>query len=129
MRSQFAAHWMLAGAFLMLAGTAMAHHGLAAFDIKSTITLKGTVTDFHFVNPHCVIEFDVKDDKGQVRSWQAELTSPLHLAPKGWTASSLEAGDQVTVSGHPAKNGAPSLWATRVIAGDGKELKIDSRPD
>ena len=47
-----------------------AHHGYAAFDTTQTVTLQGTVTDFHFTNPHCVVEFDAKDDKGQVQNWK-----------------------------------------------------------
>ena len=81
--------------FLAAASLASAHDGYAAFDTTTEITLKGTVTDFHFVNPHSVVEFDVKDDKGQVQNWKAELTSANHLAPKGWSESTLQAGDEL----------------------------------
>src|SRR4051812_34248219 len=47
--------------FLAAGAVALAHHGLEAFDQTSKVTLKGTVTAFHFVNPHSVVEFDVKD--------------------------------------------------------------------
>jgi hypothetical protein len=114
---------VVAGALLMIPGLADAHHGFAAFDKNAEVTLKGTVTDFHFVNPHCVVEFDVKDDKGQVQKWQGELTSPVHLNPSGWTPTSLEAGDQLTITGWPARNGVHSMWVTKVIA-NGKELKL-----
>jgi len=118
---------LLAAASLVVnPGSAYGHHGFAEFDTKTVATLKGTVTDFHFVNPHSIVEFDVKDDKGQVRSWKGELTSPLHLAPLGWTASSLEAGDEITISGFRAKNGAPSLWVTKLVLASGQELKIGS---
>ncbi len=110
---------------LLLAGPVVAHHGLAAFDTTAQLTFHGTVTDFHFVNPHCVVEFDVKDDQGQVRNWKAELTSANHLAPKGWTESSVQAGDQITITGFRAKNGAASLWATKVVLANGQELKIN----
>ena len=92
---------------LLMPGTAGAHHGYAAFDTSAEVTLKGTVTDFHFTNPHCVIEIDVKDEKGQVQNWKAELTSANHLAPKGWTESSVQAGDELAITGYRAKNGAP----------------------
>jgi hypothetical protein len=111
---------------LAVAGLASAHHGYAAFDTTMEVTLKGTVTDFHFVNPHCVIEFDVKDDKGQVQNWKAELTSASHLAPKGWTATSVEAGDELAITGYRARNGAPSLWVTKIRLANGQELKIDT---
>jgi hypothetical protein len=115
--------------FLLLlaaAGLAIAHHGYAAFDTTAEVTLKGTVTDFHFVNPHSVIEFDVKDDKGQVRNWKAELTSANHLAPKGWTESSVQTGDELAITGYRAKNGAPSLWVTKIRLANGEEIKLDT---
>jgi hypothetical protein len=115
-----------AAAFLVMSTTAAAHHGYAAFDTSAEVTLKGTVTDFHFVNPHCVIEFDVKDDKGQVQNWKAELTSANHLSPKGWTESSVQAGDELAITGYRAKNGSPSLWVTKIHLANGQELKIDT---
>ena len=116
----------VAAGFLLASGSASAHHGYAAFDTSAEVTLKGTVTDFHFTNPHCVVEFDVKDDQGQVRNWKAELTSANHLAPKGWTESSVQPGDELAITGYRAKNGAPSLWVTKIRMADGKELKLDS---
>jgi len=111
---------------LAAAGSAGAHHGYAAFDTTVEITLKGTVTDFHFVNPHCVIEFDVKDDKGKTQNWKAELTSANHLAPKGWTETTVQAGDELAITGYRAKNGAPSLWVTKIRLANGQELKVDT---
>jgi hypothetical protein len=107
--------------FLAAGALAIAHHGLAAFDQANKVTLKGTVTAFHFLNPHCVVEFEVKDDKGHVQEWQAELTSPGHL--KGWTATSLEPGNVVTVTGYRAKSGASHLWVTNLSSSNGVELK------
>ena len=108
---------------LVAPGPADGHHGYAAFDTKTEVTLKGTVTDFHFVNPHCVVEFEVKDDKGENRTWQGELTSASHLTPKGWTANSLQAGDELTITGYRAKNGAAAMWITRILLSNGQELK------
>ena len=110
---------------LTIQGSAGAHHGYAAFDTKAVVTFQGTVTDFHFVSPHCVVEFDVKNDQGQVQSWKGELSSSSHLAPRGWTAATLQAGDQITIAGYRAKNGAPSLWVTKIALANGKELKLD----
>jgi hypothetical protein len=111
---------------LVLAAAALAHHGYAAFDTSAEITLKGTVTDFHFTNPHCVIEIDVKDDNGQVRNWKCELTSANHLAPKGWTEGSIQPGDQLAITGYRAKNGSPSLWVNKIHMASGEDLKIDT---
>jgi hypothetical protein len=106
--------------FLAAGALAIAHHGLAAFDQTNKVTLKGTVTAFHFLNPHSVVELEVKDDKGHVKKWHAEMTSPVHL--KGWTATSLEPGNVVTVTGYRAKSGAAYLWVTSLRSSNGVEL-------
>jgi len=107
--------------FLTAGALAVAHHGLEAFDQTRKLTLKGTVTAFHFVNPHSVVEFEVKDDKGKIEEWKAEMTNPGHL--KGWTATSLEPGNVVTVTGYRAKSGASYLWVTSLSSSNGVELK------
>ena len=111
---------------LLLAASASAHHGYAAFDTSAKITLKGTVTDFYFVNPHCIIEFDVKDPNGQVQNWKAELTSPNHLASRGWSESTIQAGEEISITGYRAKNGAPSIWVTKIRRANGQELSINA---
>lgn len=114
------------GMLLLMAASAAAHHGYAAFDTSAEVTFKGTVTDFHFVNPHCVIEFDVKDSNGQVQNWKAELTSANHLAPKGWNEGTIQVGEEIAVTGYRAKNGAPSIWVTKLHLANGQELSIDT---
>jgi hypothetical protein len=106
---------------LAAATLALAHHGLAAFDTTKVIEENGTVVEFHFVNPHCIVEFEVKDDKGTVHKWQGEMTSPAHL--RGWTATSLEKGNVVEVSGYRAKSGAYYIWITKLKSSNGTELK------
>jgi Family of unknown function (DUF6152) len=114
----------LALAVVFLGTPLAAHHGWAAFEGGKTITLKGVVTDFHFVNPHSVVEFQVKDAKGALQAWEGELTSPNHLASRGWTASSLDEGDGVTITGYPAKNGTHALRITKIMLANGKTLKV-----
>lgn len=110
-------------AFLALPQSAEGHHGRASFE-STEITLKGTVTDFHFVNPHCVVEFEVKDDQGRVLKWEGQLSSASRLAPRGWTANSLEAGNEITITGYRAINGSPVIWVSKIVMLDGQELKL-----
>jgi uncharacterized protein DUF6152 len=107
---------------LIVAVQLSAHHGTASYDTSKNVTVKGTVTDFQFVNPHVLVFLDAKDDKGNVQKWQGELTSPNHLARNGWTKSSLKPGDEVTLAGFPAKSGVTSLWITKVLLADGTSL-------
>ena len=111
---------------LVTAALIQGHHGYAAFDTTTTVTLEGTVAEFHWTNPHCVVDLEVKDDKGQIREWHGEMGSPGHLAPRGWTPTTLEAGDKISISGYAGKNNVPSLWVTKIILPDGKELKVEA---
>jgi len=116
----------VSGGLLLTAHPAAAHHGWAEFDSTREITLEGTVTDFHFVNPHCVVEFDVEDIKGRVRKWQGEFSSPGPLTRKGLTAASFQPGDRLTITGFPAKNDAPAIHATRIRFSNGQEINVDA---
>jgi hypothetical protein len=111
--------------FLIPPHFAEAHHGWAEFDSTRELTFDGTVTDFHFVNPHCVVEFDAKDEKGQVHKWQGEFSNPGILSRQGWTAASLQIGDKVSITGNPAKNNSPALHVARIRLPSGQEFKID----
>ena len=102
----------------------LAHHGSAAYDTNSMLTVKGTVTDFRFINPHCQVYFDIKNDKGEVEHWQAELTAPNKLARAGWTKHTLNPGDQITVSGFAGREGAHSLWIRKLVGPDGQTMQL-----
>jgi hypothetical protein len=93
----------IALAGLSVCSSAYAHHGAAAYDRSVTLTLKATVTEFVFRNPHILISFDAPDEAGKVIHWNAEGGSPSSLSRRGWTWKTLKVGDQVTVVGNPAR--------------------------
>jgi hypothetical protein len=109
---------------LTLAGAAFAHHGGAGYDMNNTVTVKGTVTDFEFVNPHSQIYFEVKNDKGETEKWAAEITAPSKLARAGWTKHTLNPGDQITVTGNLAKSAAHTMTVRKLIGPDGQALPL-----
>jgi len=98
-----------------------AHHGAAEYDNTKTISLQGTVTALQYLNPHALILFTVKDDKGQTADWTAELQSPNLLSRRGWSRSTLKPGDQVVITGHPVKNGVKAMTGQKVVFTDGRE--------
>jgi hypothetical protein len=105
-----------------IAPVAFAHHGTANYDTGKTITVKGVVTGFEFVNPHVQISWDAKDDSGTTQSWQGELTSPNRLSRVGWTKSSIKPGDTITIGGYPTKSGSHEIWIQKVVLASGEEL-------
>ena len=120
-------------AVLFSAGALFAHHGNSAYDETARVSIKGTVTEFIWTNPHSQIYLDVKDSSGKVINWGVETNSPGILSRAGWTRRALKAGDQITIIVCPAKNGQPVAYAgsgdpgTKVIFADGRELNFVDR--
>ena len=102
--------FLAACCFLVLTPASVpAHHGTAAFDMVGVTTIKGTVTKFDFMNPHVLIYVDVAGESGKAELWVCEYSSNNHLSRVGWDKNSLKVGDQVTITGHRAKNKAHAL--------------------
>src|ERR1700680_3389764 len=95
----------LATGALLISLPLFAHHSGSAFDLEHPVTLKGNVANFEWSNPHVFIALDVKDDKGNVEQWRVEGNSPNMLTRVGWKREMIKEGDQLTVTGFPAKNG------------------------
>jgi hypothetical protein len=115
---------VLFGAIVLLAAAIPlpAHHGAAGFDVGKQLVMKGTVTEWQWANPHCFLKFDTTDDKGEVLHWAAEVSNPVSMTKRGWTRHSFNAGDQVTVTVRPAKNGTPVGQLMKVALADGQTL-------
>lgn len=108
---------------LAITHAAFAHHGLAAYDMSKSVTIKGVVTDFSFINPHTAIYLDVKDDKDSTGKWLVEADSPNNLARAGWTRNTIKPGQEISVVGNQMKDGSKILRLQKIILSDGKELK------
>ena len=121
LNARFAAFALLCVLFLCV-GTANAHHSTAEFDMNRTMSVKGTVTGFEWSNPHAYIHLEVKDEKGNVEEWTAELASLGMLARINWKRDTLKPGDQITMSGNPAKNGKPYMRLDKIVFANGQEL-------
>ncbi len=95
----------LAAAALALATVqAQSHHSFAMFDQTQRVTLKGTVTEFQWTNPHAFIEMNVAGADATAGHWQVELNSPNNLKRQGWKSASLKAGDTVTLVLFPLRD-------------------------
>lgn len=107
---------------------ATAHHSFAVHFIgERTISVSGSVREFHFRNPHGVILLDVPAADGTTAEWKIETNSPNVLRRRGWSEHSIAAGDEVTIEGYPARDGSNAMRVYRVIFPDGHEL-VGQRP-
>ena len=115
---------LVVGFSIAMVGSAFAHHGSAAYMDKS-LTLKGTVTEWKWLNPHSFLKFDVKGENGEVVHWTGEWNAPAALVNFGVTAKSFKQGDQVTVIiRRVAKSGALVGRVDSVITADGQKLTM-----
>jgi len=104
----------------------LAHHGAAAFDTGKKVVLKGTVKDWVYSNPHCLLRLEVMGDDGKVVSWVAEGQAPNVIFPAGYRKDSFKAGDQVTITVEPVKNGLPLGRILQAVLADGQVLGVAS---
>lgn len=114
--------WAAAAGLLIVCSPLFAHHGAASFDTSKKLTLKGTVVEWFWANPHCFLRFDVKDEKGQTVQWVVEAQSGPNIMPLGYTKQTFKPGDDVTVTLTPVRNGKPLGRIVYVVLANGKKL-------
>ena len=122
MKTRLIAVSLLAGV-LAVCLPVFAHHGNAAYDGTVTVLKNATVTKLAWANPHTIIQFDVKDDKGELVHWSSELGSPSALGLIGWNKASLQPGDVITVYIHQSKTKNPVGRIEHIVLADGSQLR------
>jgi hypothetical protein len=100
---------------------ALAHHSFAPFDQTKTVTYKGTVSEFQWTNPHSWLIVKVKGEQGD-EVWSFEMLSPNVLRRMGWRSDILKAGDVITVTANPARDGSKAGLVVDVLGPDGKSI-------
>jgi hypothetical protein len=107
----------------------LAHHGSGISyetQLAKVITMKGTVTEFVWKNPHCYILYTVKDSSGKLVEWSAETSSPSSMTGEhGWSRTTVKAGDELTFTVLPSKISTSAGLLYKLVAADGKVLLED----
>jgi hypothetical protein len=108
-----------AGISLMLNAPVLAHHGASTFS-ASEITMKGTVVEYIWKNPHVLLVWSTKDDSGKTVQWTGEVASPESMmSDDGWRKDTFKQGDELTFIVRPAKSGAPNGIIDQIKKPDG----------
>jgi len=121
MQTRFAAIATVLG---LAAGSAAAHHSFSVFNMQTQIEITGTVKEVQWTNPHIWVWIDVTGENGEVVTWGLEGMSPNFLARRGWTRTTLEVGDEVTVRLNPLNNGEPGGMFVQTTTPDGTVLSM-----
>jgi hypothetical protein len=128
MKTKLANMLALATALLMISTALLAHHGTGvSYDQTKAFTVKATVTEFKYANPHPQLYFDVKDDKGEVVHWSGEIApNPAQLVQDGWgrkrSEAALAAGTEVTVTLAPSRLGTPVGLINKIVNAQGESI-------
>ena len=110
---------LAAAAGLMCASSALAHHSFAMFDQTRQVTLKGTVKEFQWTNPHAWIMLNVAGEQGAAEPWAIEMNGPSGLVRQGWKPKTLTPGMPIKLVIHPLKDGTHGGQFMQVTLPDG----------
>ena len=110
------------GSLVLVAAPSFAHHSAVMFDDAKEITVSGVVKEFQYTNPHSWLLVDVKNEDGSVTTWGFEAEGPSTLMRAGIRKSDFSPGTEITITGHPMKDGRPAAAWTKATRGDGKDF-------
>jgi Family of unknown function (DUF6152) len=111
--------WAWSALALLPLAPAFAHHSFAMFDFQREVTLRGTVKEFQWSNPHVFIDLLSETDSS---TWSVEMSSPSHLVRNGWKPLSLKAGDRIVLVIHPLRDGRSGGTYISATHADGRPV-------
>lgn len=122
-RRTFALLFSLIAVLILSVGVLSAHHGRAGYDTKGQgITLRGVVTEYKWINPHVFLNWEVKNEKGEVVEWTGEFSSPTTMISEGMGKTTFKPGDEIIATVIPAKGSVPHGLMLKVVRPDGTVL-------
>ena len=123
MKNRFGVSSLVMIGLLAVSVPLFAHHGNASYGNAKQLTVKGTVTEWVWLNPHTLLKIDIKDEDGKVVNWVVEWSAPSSLINFGINKQTFKPGDEVTVVMITPDNGAPVGRIQRVMLANGKWLR------
>ena len=109
---------------LVSAALPLAAHHSWPVNYERLVTVKGTVADFNWANPHPMISLDVQTADGRTEKWQVGGPAIIRMEANGWTKTTIKRGDVITGIGYQFNDGEKIVRLERVILPDGKEMRV-----
>jgi len=114
---------------LMLVSAVMplsAHHSWP-ISYDRLVTVKGTVIEFRWANPHPMMTLEVQANDGRTEKWEIGGPAINRMESNGWTKTTVKPGDVITGIGYQFADGQKIVRLERVVLADGKELRLYGR--
>jgi hypothetical protein len=112
-------------AVILISLPVSAHHSHGNYNMGTYTTLKGTVKEVQWVNPHTWVYLEVADAKGEATVWALEGASVIQLQRRGWSKEKLKAGDKISVRCHQLRDGSNGCLLGFITTADGVETIFD----
>ncbi len=114
---------------LVLVATALpllAHHSWPV-DMSKLVTVKGTVTEVSWENPHPMFALEVRTNGGKAEKWSVGGPAINRMEANGWTRTTIKLGDMITGTGYQFSDGQKIIRLEKVVLPDGKEFNVYAR--
>jgi hypothetical protein len=119
---------VLVAGLAAMASPSFAHHGAAAYNLSEPVVLKNAViTEFVWINPHPLIKADYTDEQGNIQHWTMELGGIVGAQLVGWSRTTVQPGDVVTLYLWQAKTRAPVGRLNKIDFPDGTTMRDSQR--
>jgi hypothetical protein len=112
---------------LIAAVAPLAAHHAWPVTYEQLVTVRGTVLDFTWTNPHPMISLEVKNEAGQIEKWSIGGPAINRMTPNGWSPTAVKPGDVITGVGYQFSDGQKIIRLERVTLPDGKVLRVYAR--
>ena len=106
----------------------VAHHSVAVnYDSSRSVTIKGVLTEIRWINPHSRFRLDVTKDDGSTEAWLVEMGAHNTMRRAGFKTELFVIGDEVSVTGSPARREANAIILRWAVLADGTRLSPSGR--
>jgi hypothetical protein len=103
-----------------------AHHAWPV-SYEKLVTVKGTVVEFMWANPHPMITLGVKTDDGRTEQWLIGGPALNRMEANGWSKTTVKPGDVLTGTGYQFADGQKIIRLEKVVLADGREFRLYGR--
>jgi hypothetical protein len=103
-----------------------AHHSWPV-SFEKLVTVKGTVVEFTWANPHPMMTLEVQTNDGRKEKWVVGGPAINRMEANGWTKTTVKPGDVITGVGYQFTDGQKIVRLERIVLPDGKELRLYGR--
>ncbi len=111
---------------LAFAASLSAHHSWP-ISYDKLVTVKGTVVEFTWANPHPMITLDVRAADGKMERWSVGGPAVNRMEANGWRPTTVKPGDVITGIGYQFADGQKIVRLEKVIFANGTEMKLYGR--